>query len=378
MGEQPIKLICVAGARPNFMKLAPLLRLLRADPEFSPILVHTGQHYDDQMSGKFFRDLQMPSPDHNLDVRGGSHAQQTGEIMKRFEPVLLKEKPDGVLVVGDVNSTLACALVASKLQVPVIHAEAGLRSFDRTMPEEINRVLTDALSELLLITEDSATQNLLAEGISPDRIHMVGNLMIDSLRRHLDACAESDITARLGIEGKYGVITLHRPNNVDNPEQLAEIIQALNRIAEELPLYFPVHPRTRTTFNVNNISVHPEIRLIEPLGYLDFLSLISRSFAVFTDSGGIQEETTVLGIPCLTLRNNTERPITVVEGTNILAGTHEGTILGAWRELLRRPKNGRIPRYWDGRAAERCVGVLKEYFSQSKQGTGIDLSIGVC
>jgi len=346
------------------MKLAPLVAVLGRDPDFSPFIVHTGQHYDDQMSGQFFRDLEMPAPKFNLNAGLGSHAQQTGEIMQRFEPVVLEERPHAVLVVGDVNSTMACALVAKKLQIPVIHVEAGLRSFDRAMPEEINRVVTDVVSDLLLVTEDSGRRNLLAEGIPPERIHLVGNLMIDSLRRNVRKARQSGILARLGATAKsYGLVTLHRPSNVDDPDQLAEIIETLSTIADDVPLYFPVHPRTRARLKDYKTDVPSRIQLIDPLGYLDFLRLMSDSSVLLTDSGGIQEETTALGIPCLTLRDNTERPVTIEEGTNILAGTRKDTILAAWAEMKRAPKEGRIPKYWDGNAAARCLEVLRAYFS---------------
>lgn len=361
----PVKILCVAGARPNFMKLAPLIKALQQDPDFQPVLVHTGQHYDDKMSGQFFLDLCMPKPDFNLEVGSGTHACQTAEIMKRFEPVVLQEKPDAVLVVGDVNSTVACALVATKLQVPVIHVEAGLRSFDRTMPEEINRVVTDAISDLLLVTEESGRLNLLAEGIPAKRIHMVGNLMIDSLRQHVEVALRSDICARLGMtDAAYGLVTLHRPANVDDPAQFDEILGAIACIAGNLPLYFPVHPRTAAQLRVRGTSLDPRIHLIEPLGYLDFLCLMSQSRLVLTDSGGIQEETTVLGVPCLTLRDNTERPVTIEEGTNLLAGTRKSSILAAWEQMRRSPKIGRIPQYWDGCAADRCVRVLRNRFPE--------------
>jgi len=361
-----IRLLCVAGARPNFMKLAPLVAALNHEPDFAPFIVHTGQHYDDQMSGQFFRDLGMPDPKFNLSVGSGSHAQQTAEILKRFEPVVLEEKPDGVLVVGDVNSTMACALVAKKLQIPVIHVEAGLRSFDRGMPEEINRLVTDAISDLLLVTEESGRRNLMAEGTPPERIFLVGNLMIDSLRANLGNARESEILARLGAKPKaYGLVTLHRPSNVDDPAHLAELVETLSVIAGDLPLYLPVHPRTRTRLEDQKLALHSGIHLTDPLGYLDFLWLMSNSAAVLTDSGGIQEETTALGVPCLTLRDNTERPVTIDEGTNVLAGTRKASILDAWNQMKRNPKAGRIPKYWDGSAAGRCVEVLRGYFSKS-------------
>ncbi len=362
--REAIRILCVAGARPNFMKLAPLVAGLDRDPAFAPFIVHTGQHYDDQMSGQFFRDLGLPDPKFNLTVGSGSHAQQTAEILRRFEPVVLEEMPDAVLVVGDVNSTMACALVAKKLQIPVIHVEAGLRSFDRSMPEEINRLVTDAISDLLLVTEESGRRNLLTEGVAPDRIFLVGNLMIDSLRANIHQAQQSDILERLGAKAKsYGLVTLHRPSNVDDPDHLAELVETLSIIAAELPLYLPVHPRTRTRLADHKLGVHPDIHLTDPLGYLDFLWLMSNSSVVLTDSGGIQEETTVLGVPCLTLRDNTERPATIEEGTNILAGTRKSSILDAWCQMKQSPKAGRIPKYWDGSAAARCVEVLRAYFA---------------
>lgn len=359
-----IRILCVAGARPNFMKLAPLVAALDRDPDFSPFIVHTGQHYDDQMSGQFFRDLGMPAPKRNLNVGSGSHAQQTAEIMKRFEPVVLEEKPDAVLVVGDVNSTMACTLVAKKLQIPVVHVEAGLRSFDREMPEEINRVVTDAVSDLLLVTEESGCRNLIAEGIPPDRAVLVGNLMIDSLRAHMNSARQSDVLTRFGANpGTYGLVTLHRPSNVDDPAHLAELVETLSIIAGELALYFPIHPRTRARMEEHKMSSHPNIHLADPLGYFDFLWLMSNSSIVLTDSGGIQEETTALGIPCLTLRDNTERPATIEEGTNILAGTSRDSILAAWGQMRENPKRGRVPKYWDGGASTRCVEALRRYFA---------------
>ncbi|HWQ53047.1 MAG TPA: UDP-N-acetylglucosamine 2-epimerase (non-hydrolyzing) [Bryobacteraceae bacterium] len=358
----PIKLLCIAGARPNFMKVAPLVRALRREPAFAPLLVHTGQHYDENMSGRFFAELELPPPAYNLEVGSGSHAIQTAEIMKRFEPVVLGEQPQGVIVVGDVNSTAACALVSKKLQIPVAHLEAGLRSFDRAMPEEINRLVTDAISDLLLVTEESGVANLRAEGVPAGRIRLVGNLMIDSLFFHLERAGDSDILGRLGMNGtRYGLVTLHRPSNVDEPERLMEILDALKAIARELPLIFPVHPRTRARLNLSASDLSG-ILLLDPLGYLDFLCLMSRSAAVFTDSGGIQEETTALGIKCLTLRENTERPTTIELGTNILAGTTRQSILAAWRETSERPKAGRVPPLWDGHAAERCCDALREFF----------------
>lgn len=362
------KLICVAGARPNFMKVAPLLRLLRCDDNFTTVFVHTGQHYDDKLSGHFFHDLGLPTPDHHLDVRSGTHAQQTAEIMTRFEPVVTSEQADGVAVVGDVNSTMAAAVVAAKLHVPVFHIEAGLRSFDKSMPEEINRLITDAISDVLLVSEESGRRNLLGEGIPDHRIHMVGNLMIDSLRYSLAAARKSDILRRLGIDGQpFALATLHRPGNVDHPEQLDQILGAFREISKSIPVIFPVHPRTRVHLDQFCFAASGSITLLEPLGYLDFLCLMANSSAVFTDSGGIQEETTALGVPCLTLRENSERPVTIEEGTNILAGTCRSTILEAWNKMRVRPKTGRIPHLWDGAAAERCLTVFRNYFIAGSQ-----------
>ena len=358
----------VAGARPNFMKVAPLWSTLSANDEFTITLVHTGQHFDDSMSGQFFRDLGLPEPDYHLGAGGGSHAQQTAEIMKRLEPVLLERAPRGVIVVGDVNSTVAGALVAKKLGIDVIHAEGGLRSFDRTMPEEINRLVTDAISDVLLVTERSGVENLLREGVAPERIHLVGNLMIDSLRKHLSRAMQSDVRQRLGIaDQRYSLVTLHRPANVDDDRKRTGILEALSVISEELVLLWPVHPRTRARLESGSFSLPRNIRLLEPLGYLDFLRLQAESFMVLTDSGGVQEETTVLGVPCLTLRENTERPITIECGTNRLAGTTKASILEAWRKVLEIPPQGVLPPLWDGKAGERCRAVLSDYFQGSKQ-----------
>ncbi len=353
-----VRLALVAGARPNFMKVAPLMKALSLHPEFEPLLIHTGQHYDDNMSGQFFRDLDIPAPRFHLGAGSGSHAAQTAEIMKRIEPVLLESQPRGLVVVGDVNSTVAGALVAKKMGIDVVHVEAGLRSFDRTMPEEINRVVTDSISDLLLITEESGRTNLLREGIAPERIHLVGNLMIDSLRANLEQARKSDIRARLGIGDRpYGLVTLHRPANVDDEATLQGILGALETIAQDVPLYWPVHPRTRARLEEGG-----RIHLLDPLGYLDFLCLQANAAIVLTDSGGIQEETTVLGVDCLTLRDNTERPVTIELGTNRLAGTRRDSILAAWRETRKSPKKGQLPPFWDGQAGERCCAVLRKYF----------------
>lgn len=364
----PITLAVVAGARPNFMKVAPLLSALSADPDFSPCLIHTGQHFDDNMSGQFFRELSLPDPDYHLGAGGGTHAQQTAEIIRRIEPVFEERRPRGVIVVGDVNSTIAAALVASKMGIAVVHAEAGLRSFDRSMPEEINRVLTDSISDVLLVTEESGRANLLREGHAAEQIHMVGNLMIDSLRCHLPRARKSRALEELKVApGEFGLVTLHRPANVDDEDQLAEIVDALRVISERVGLLWPVHPRTRA--RLASIEVPESIRILEPLGYIEFLALQAASFVVLTDSGGIQEETTVLGVPCLTLRDNTERPVTIECGTNRLAGTKKETILKAWEEMLAAPKRTMMPPLWDGEARFRCHAVLREFFMPARVET---------
>src|SRR5256885_8674684 len=330
-----LKVINVVGARPNFMKVAPVVEAMkrRAD-EFAPLVLHTGQPYDAQMSDAFFRDLGLPEPDVYLGVGSGTHAAQTAAVMQSFEPVVVSEQPDWVLVVGDVNSTLACALVCVKLGIRVAHVEAGLRSRDRTMPEEINRLLTDQIADLLLTPSRDADENLRAEGIPPSRIRFVGNVMIDSLFSQLKRAATSTVRADLEISEKgYAALTLHRPSNVDDRATFARILDALEEISRHLPVIFPVHPRTRARINefglTKRIARAANLRLIEPLGYLDFLRLYSGARIVLTDSGGIQEETTALGIPCLTLRENTERPITVEMGTNIVVGTNTEKITHA-------------------------------------------------
>lgn len=355
-----MKLVTVVGARPNFVKIAPLLWQLQKTPAVTARLVHTGQHYDERMSRLFFEELRIPRPDVNLEVGSGSHAVQTAEVMKRFEPVLLAEKPDAVLVVGDVNSTLACALTAVKLGIRVAHVEAGLRSGDRTMPEEINRILTDALSHWLFVSERSGVANLRGEGIAGERIFFVGNVMIDALLACRERAEQSTILEQLRIKaGDYGVLTLHRPANVDDPVQLRQLFRAIERLQREVPIVFPVHPRTRRALEAAALPALPNLRLTEPLGYLDFLKLTANARLVLTDSGGIQEETTVLGVPCLTLRENTERPATVEEGTNVLVGLEPGAIVSWGLQALSafRWKGGR-PELWDGRAAERIIGHL--------------------
>lgn len=364
-----LKVINVVGARPNFMKVAPIVQeMKRREREFAPLVVHTGQHYDAGMSDAFFRDLELPEPDVHLEVGSASHAMQTAAVMERFEPVVLEEKPDWVLVVGDVNSTLACALVCVKLGVKVAHVEAGLRSRDRTMPEEINRLLTDQIADLLFTPSPDADRNLLNEGIPPDRIRLVGNIMIDSLFSRMDHAHQSKIRETLGVAGKdYAVATLHRPSNVDTRENLGGIMEALEEISQRLPVIFPVHPRTRKTMEdfgfSKRIDRRDNLRLIDPLGYLDFLRLFSGARLVLTDSGGIQEETTALGIPCLTLRDNTERPITIDMGTNQLVGRDPEKIIAAARTALHGPARNdhRIPPLWDGHTAQRIVSSLLDY-----------------
>jgi UDP-N-acetylglucosamine 2-epimerase (non-hydrolysing) len=358
-----VKVINICGARPNFMKIAPLMRAYAARPAFEALLVHTGQHYDAAMSKAFFDDLGIPRPDINLEVGSGSHATQTALIMQRFEPVVLEHKPDAVLVVGDVNSTIACGLVAVKLQVPLVHVEAGLRSFDRTMPEEVNRLLTDAISELLFVTEPAGVRNLEREGVPAEKIHVVGNVMIDTLLQHREMAARSDVLVRLQLaEKQYGALTLHRPSNVDDPEVLGGICDALEVIQATTPLVFPVHPRTRKNLEHTGLLARlegmPGLRLTEPLGYLEFLKLMSEAALVLTDSGGIQEETTVLGVPCLTLRQNTERPVTVEQGTNQVVGVSPAAILEAYDRIRAGQIQPRVPELWDGRAAERIADVL--------------------
>ena len=360
-----MKIICVVGARPNFMKIAPIIDAITrhnksSAPNIKYLLVHTGQHYDDSMSKLFFNDLKIPKPDIDLEVGSASHAEQTAEIMKRFEKVCLSEKPTHILVVGDVNSTIACALVASKLNIKIIHVEAGLRSFDRSMPEEINRVLTDAISDFLFITEKSAGENLKREGISKDKIFFVGNVMIDTLLKHKEISQKSNILNVLRLQKRnYAVITLHRPSNVDNPVILREIFNALNEISTKIPLLFPVHPRAKISIDKLKGDFNGNITFYDPLGYLDFLKVMSDSRFILTDSGGIQEETTVLGIPCLTIRENTERPVTVLQGTNILVGTKKEKIVQEAEKILNgMTRENKIPELWDGKSAERIVEIL--------------------
>ncbi|HEY0429546.1 MAG TPA: UDP-N-acetylglucosamine 2-epimerase (non-hydrolyzing) [Pyrinomonadaceae bacterium] len=365
--DKMIKVLNIVGARPNFMKIAPIMReMRRRENDFLPLIVHTGQHYDAAMSDSFFADLDIPAPDFHLEVGSASHAVQTARVMTAFEPVVLEQKPDWVLVVGDVNSTIACALVCAKLGVRVVHVEAGLRSRDRTMPEEINRILTDAISDLLLTTSQDADENLKNEGVAAEKIRFVGNVMIDSLFYNLKKAESSTVREDLNLDGKeYAVVTLHRPSNVDERETLSGLLAALAEIGERLPVIFPVHPRTKTRIEEFGLATRIEnsnIKLIEPLGYLDFLRLYSGARLVLTDSGGIQEETTALGIPCLTLRENTERPITIEMGTNVLVGTNAEKIKRAAFDVLDNNlnKDAKIPPLWDGRAAERICDCLLE------------------
>ena len=382
-----MKILSIAGARPNFMKLASITDAIESYNTNKPayytnsiehIIVHTGQHYDHKMSKSFFEELAIPKPAINLEVGSGTHAQQSAEIMKRFEKVLLNEMPDVLLVVGDVNSTIACALVAAKITYPsghalkrpiIVHVEAGLRSFDRDMPEEINRILTDSLSDLLFVTEESAIQNLEKEGCESDKVHFVGNVMIDTLKRHLQKAKKSNIADGLNINAPFGLITLHRPSNVDHSEILQQLVECFIEISNNLKLIFPIHPRTK--HNLDKFGLMPllennsNITLLEPLGYLDFLSLITRSAVLLTDSGGIQEETTYLGIPCITIRENTERPVTVTEGTNYLIGTDTRKIRETVSLILEgKGKDSRIPKYWDGSTGNRIIKILTETFNR--------------
>ena len=385
-----MKLMSIAGARPNFMKLASIADGVENHnrkcsentgcEHIEHLIVHTGQHYDSRMSQWFFEELEIPLPDVNLGVGSGSHSVQTAEIMKKFEPVLLKEMPDALLVVGDVNSTIACTLVASKIQYIsgkrpcrpyIIHVEAGLRSFDRTMPEEINRILTDALSDMLFVTEESAIVNLKQEGISPEKIHFVGNVMIDTLSRHLQKARSSGIKKNIDLTGSYGLVTLHRPSNVDASNTLDVLVECLKKISNRLKLLFPLHPRTRDNlvdFNLlNDLESCRNIILTEPLGYLDFLNLLKDAAIVLTDSGGIQEETTFLNIPCITLRENTERPVTVTKGSNYLTGTDPKKVLSTVDLILNgKGKKSAVPELWDGKAGDRIIAQIVEDWNRWK------------
>ncbi|HKQ73252.1 MAG TPA: UDP-N-acetylglucosamine 2-epimerase (non-hydrolyzing) [Blastocatellia bacterium] len=357
-----VKILNVVGARPNFVKMAPIIaEMIARGGEIRQTLLHTGQHYDDAMSGAFFRDLGIPEPDVFLEARGGTHAEQTARVMLAFEGALLAERPDWVVVVGDVNSTLACALVASKLRVRVAHVEAGLRSYDRTMPEEINRVLTDQISDLLFTPSPDADENLLREGVAPERIVRVGNVMIDTLYKQLDRAEHSSILDTLSLNPRdFAVLTLHRPSNVDDPDSIRRLFAAIGEIARSLTVVFPAHPRTLSRMREFGLEPPPGIKVIDPLGYHDFLKLWTNSKMTLTDSGGLQEETTALGVPCLTLRENTERPITISQGTNQLVGLDPERIVRAAEAILGngRPAGARAPELWDGRSAQRIVTAL--------------------
>ena len=350
----PVRALLVAGARPNFMKIKPVLDALERRGA-DTVLVHTGQHYDAAMSDVFFDELGIRPPDHGLGVGSGSHAEQTARVMTAFEPLLDDLRPDVVVVVGDVNSTLACAIVAAKAVIPLAHVEAGLRSHDWTMPEEVNRVVTDRLSQFLLAPSPDAVDNLRAEGEPDAEIHLVGNVMVDTLLANIERARSRPTLEQLGLD-RYGLVTLHRPANVDAADVLLPLIDALGRVSEQCPLIFPVHPRTRS-----QLEEHPipdTLRLIDPVGYLDFIALEAGASVVLTDSGGVQEETTVLGVPCLTLRENTERPITITEGTNRLVGRDPETVVTAALEALHHPPAPRRPELWDGRAGERIATAL--------------------
>lgn len=393
-------ILIVAGARPNFVKIAPLMRALRSfEYPCELSLVHTGQHYDEAMSGLFFDQLQIPRPDVSLGVGSGSHAWQTAEIMIRFEPIVIERRPDVVVVVGDVNSTVACALVSAKLGIRVAHVEAGLRSFDRSMPEEINRILTDALSNFLFVTEPSGVENLRQEGIHPDRIFLVGNVMIDSLQTFLPVAQRTNILEEMGLSQtgnerktrRFALVTLHRPSNVDDKKMLGELLEALSELGKDLPVIFPAHPRTLGNIRRFGLSAHvgmgtpagqPGVWVLPPAGYLEFLHLLSEASLVLTDSGGIQEETTALGIPCLTLRENTERPITVTAGTNHLVGRNPTHILAAARKILAgHSKRARVPEMWDGLASKRIVsalmGQIQHSFLSIPQANPISAHLGL-
>lgn len=357
----------IAAARPNFMKVAPLWHALNAAPDFDPVLIHTGQHYDANMSDAIFADLRLGAPDHHLGVGSGSHAEQTGRVMIAYEQVALAERPEWLVVVGDVNSTLACALVGAKLGIPTVHLEAGLRSRDRTMPEEINRVATDAICDVLWTPSPDGDENLLAEGVPAERITRVGNIMLDSFEMVRPAIAAAAVPSELGLPQAYGVVTLHRPANVDDPAMLERMVRCLVDIQAELPLVFPVHPRTDARLKaqgLDRVLAQAGLRLVPPQSYIRFMSLVAGAAAVVTDSGGIQEETTYLGIPCLTLRENTERPITVAEGTNQLASPGDvlAKLLGA---LAPGTVSARRPHLWDGRTAERCMADLRRRGAQA-------------
>jgi UDP-N-acetylglucosamine 2-epimerase (non-hydrolysing) len=363
MTDRRHTILHVVGARPNYMKIAPVVEALRVYPSITQILVNTGQHYDEAMAGIFLKEFALPEPDVDLNVGSASHAVQTARVMIGLEEVCVERTPDLVNVVGDVNSTMAAAIVAAKLRIPVAHVEAGLRSFDRGMPEEVNRVVTDRLADLLLTPSPDADANLLAEGVPPGRIHRVGNVMIDTLKRFLPVATLDRVRDRFPLEPRgYAVVTLHRPSNVDDPETFRRLLDVMKEIGRRLPIVFPVHPRTRAQMGVLGLDFDaPGLLLTEPLGYIDFLSLTSHARIVLSDSGGLQEESTALGIPCLTLRENTERPATVTDGTNRVVGTDPARIIAAFDEWLVNPPPPKCPELWDGRTAPRIAAVLHRF-----------------
>lgn len=383
MEHQPSRVMCVVGARPNMVKMAPLLAEMHHHAELWPVLVHTGQHYDYAMSEVFLEQLKILPPDYNLGVGSGTHHAQTAEIIRRFGELVSRDRPQMVVVVGDVNSTVACGLVAAKECIPLVHVEAGLRSFDRTMPEEINRIVTDGISDLLFATEESAVHNLLREGIADNKIYFVGNLMIDSLAKSIETARNSHLLKKLALPAnRYVVLTLHRPGNVDDPDRLSATLKAILEFAERVPVLFPVHPRTHSrimeavmndrnvrTWNGEGAIGLPGLWLMPPIPYLEFVGMVDRSAMVITDSGGIQEETTYLGVPCLTFRESTERPITVTHGTNRVIGTDPAALLAHATEILEgAPRiRGVHPPLWDGMAATRVVPVLTRYLREREE-----------
>ena len=360
-----MKIINVVGTRPNFIKMAPLMEQMLKLPSINPFLLHTGQHYDENMNQVFFDQLGIPRPDMDLGVGSGNNANQVSEIIKCIDPILNQERPDALLVVGDVNSTVACAWAASYRKIPVIHVEAGLRSFDRSMPEEVNRIITDQLSDLLFVTEKSGMDNLFREGIDSEKIHFVGNVMVDTLKKYRDlAERNSRVLETLKLKSKqYVVLTLHRPSNVDNASTLKSILEAVRKLSEELKIVFPLHPRTREKIKEFDLEyITKSFSTIGPLSYLDMVCLMSQAKLVLTDSGGIQEETTILGIPCVTMRENTERPITIEKGTNQLGGNNGEGIWSLARNILKSGgKKGSIPNLWDGKAANRIVKIISSW-----------------
>jgi len=371
------KVICVVGARPNFMKIAPIMAAFKLQEGVEAMLVHTGQHYDADMKESFFKQLGIPEPDIDLGVGSGTHAVQTAEVMKKFEPVLDSEKPTAILVVGDVNSTIACSLVAVKKNIPVIHVEAGLRSFDRAMPEEINRILTDQISDKLFLTEEDALNNLRKEGIADDKVHFVGNVMIDTLLYQLKkaipvAKTVGDAYDSLDIDNKgFALLTMHRPSNVDNKDVLESLLSVIVNISAKLPIIFPLHPRTKKQieqFKLQHLLDSENIVVTNPLGYHEMIGLMSNARVVLTDSGGIQEETTALGVPCITMRENTERPITCSQGTNTIVGIDTDKIFSVFEDIMKTGgKKGNVPDKWDGKAAERIIQIIKTWLDSKQQ-----------